>query len=137
MVLIDTSAWLFALKKDFHPTIKKRIEELLLESDVAINGMIELELLGGARSENEYNRLKNRLEALYYVEADRPLWYLASKIAFDLKRKGMSIPYPDIVIAASALKEGAVLIHADSHFDLIAEHTDLKVESLVSLIMQE
>jgi len=99
--------------------------------------MIELELLGGARSENEYNRLKNRLEALYYVEADRPLWYLASKIAFDLKRKGMSIPYPDIVIAASALKEGAVLIHADSHFDLIAEHTDLKVESLVSLIMQE
>jgi predicted nucleic acid-binding protein len=137
MVLIDTSAWLFALKKDFHPTIKKRIEELLLESDVAINGMIELELLGGARSEKEYNRLKNRLEALYYVEADRPLWYLASKIAFDLKRKGMSIPYPDIVIAASALKEGAVLIHADSHFDLIAEHTDLKVESLVSLIMQE
>ncbi len=137
MVLIDTSAWLFALKKDFHPAIKKRIEELLLESDVAINGMIELELLGGARSENEYNRLKNRLEALYYVEADRPLWYLASKIAFDLKRKGMSIPYPDIVIAASALKEGAVLIHADSHFDLIAEHTDLKVESLVSLIMQE
>jgi hypothetical protein len=136
MVLIDTSAWLFALKKDFHPTIKKRIEELLLESDVAINGMIELELLGGARSEKEYNRLKNRLEALYYVEADRPLWYLASKIAFDLKRKGMSIPYPDIVIAASALKEGAVLIHADSHFDLIAEHTDLKVESLVSLITQ-
>lgn len=136
MVLIDTSAWLFALKKDFHPAIKKRIEELLLESDVAINGMIELELLGGARSEKEYNRLKNRLEALYYVEADRPLWYLASKIAFDLKRKGMSIPYPDIFIAASALKEGAVLINADSHFDLIAEHTDLKVESLVSLITQ-
>lgn len=125
------------LKKRLSPyNKKKRIEELLLESDVAINGMIELELLGGARSEKEYNRLKNRLEALYYVEADRPLWYLASKIAFDLKRKGMSIPYPDIVIAASALKEGAVLIHADSHFDLIAEHTDLKVESLVSLIMQ-
>ena len=125
------------LKKRLSPyNKKKRIEELLLESDVAINGMIELELLGGARSENEYNRLKNRLEALYYVEADRPLWYLASKIAFDLKRKGMSIPYPDIVIAASALKEGAVLIHADSHFDLIAEHTDLKVESLVSLIAQ-
>jgi predicted nucleic acid-binding protein len=136
MVLIDTSAWLFALKKDFHPAIKKRIEELLLESDVAINGMIELELLGGARSEKEYNRLKSRLEALYYVEADRSLWYLASKFAFDLKRKGMTLPYPDIFIAASALKEGAILIHADSHFDLIAEHTDLKVESLVSLITQ-
>ena len=71
MVLIDTSAWLFALKKDFHPAIKGRIEELLLESDVAINGMIELELLGGARSEKEYNRLKGRLEALYYKRTDR------------------------------------------------------------------
>jgi len=136
MVLIDTSAWLFALKKDFHPAIKARIEDRLLESDVAINGMIELELLGGTRSEKEYNRLKSRLEALYYVEADRSLWYLAAKFAFDLKRKGLNIPYPDIFIAASALKEEAVLIHADSHFDLIAEHTGLKVESLVSLIRQ-
>ncbi len=108
----------------------------MLESDVAINGMIELELLGGARSEKEYHRLKSRLEALYYVEADRSLWYLASKLEFDLKRKGMSIPYPDIFIAASALKEGAILIHADSHFDLVADHTDLKVESLVSLITE-
>ena len=137
MVLIDTSAWLFALKKDFHPAIKRRIEDLLLESDVAINGMIELELLGGARSEKEYQRLKSRLEALYYVEANRSLWYLASKLAFNLKRKGMSIPYPDIFIAASALKEGAILIHADSHFDLIAERTYLKVESLLTLITQE
>jgi predicted nucleic acid-binding protein len=46
----------------------------------------------------------------------------------------MSIPYPDVFIAASALKEETVLIHADSHFDLIAVETNLKVESLVSLI---
>ncbi len=48
--------------------------------------------------------------------------------------KGLSIPYPDIVIAASALKEAAILVHADSHFDSIARHTDLTVESLVSLV---
>ena len=134
MILIDTSAWLFALKKDFHPAIKERIEQLLVESDVAICGMVTLELLGGTRSEKEYLRLKSRLDALYYVEADKGLWDLCSKLAFDLKRKGISIPYADIVIAASALKEKAILVHADSHFDSITDHSDLRVESFVSLI---
>jgi hypothetical protein len=134
MILVDTSAWLFALKKDFHPVIKERIEQLLVESEIAICGMIALELLGGTRSEKEYFRLKSRLDALHYIDTDKALWDLSSKLAFDLKRKGMSIPYSDIVIAASALKEKAILVHADSHFDSIADHTNLKVESIVSLI---
>jgi len=96
--------------------------------------MIALELLGETKSEKEYLRLKSRLDALYYIEADKVLWDLSSKLAFDLKRKGISIPYADIVIAASALKERAILVHADSHFDSIAHHTDLKVESLISLL---
>ena len=136
MVLIDTSAWLLALKKNFHPLIKERIEKLLAENDVAINGMIELELLGGAKSEKEYNRLFIRLDSLYHIEADRPLWNIASKLAFDLKRKGVTVPYTDIFIAASALKDNAILVHADSHFDLIANQSSLKVESFVSLVKQ-
>jgi predicted nucleic acid-binding protein len=138
MILVDTSAWLFTLKKDFHPVIKERIEQLLVESEIAICGMIALvialELLGGTRSEKEYFRLKSRLDALHYIDTDKALWDLSSKLAFDLKRKEMSIPYSDIVIAASALKEKAILVHADSHFDSIADHTDLRVESFISLI---
>jgi predicted nucleic acid-binding protein len=134
MVLIDTSAWLFALKKNFHPLIKEKIEFILTESDVAINGIIELELLGGAKTAAEYARLKSRLDALYYIEASRPLWEASARLAFDLKRQGVSVPYTDIFIAASALKEKAIVLHADSHFDAIAKHTALKVESLVSLV---
>jgi len=134
MVLIDTSAWLFALRKDYHPVIKERAEHLLLESDVAINGMIQLELLGGTRSEKEYARLKTRLDGLYFIEADRSLWDFSSKLAYDLKKKGVNIPHTDIFIAACALMEGAILLHADSHFDLIAKQVDLKVESFVSII---
>lgn len=132
VLLIDTSAWLFALKKNFHPIVKERIEQVLEEGDVAINGIIELELLGGAKSEKEYNRLKSRLDPLYYIEATRSLWDSSSKLAFDLKRKGVSIPYADIFIAASAINEKIVLLHADSHFDAVAKYTGLMVESLVA-----
>ena len=134
MVLIDTSAWVFALKKNFHPLVKKRIEEILMESEVAVTGVIELELLGGARNEKEYDRLKSRLDALSYIETTKELWDSASRLAFALKQRGVTVPYTDILISASALKDNAVLLHADAHFDAIAKHTDLKVESLVSLV---
>ena len=134
MVLIDTSAWIFALKKNFHPLVKERIEKILTEGDVAINGIIELELLGGTKTEKEYERLKSRLDALYYVDSTKSLWDEASELAFNLKRKGMNVPYTDILIAASALQERAILLHADSHFDTIAKHSELKVESLVTLL---
>lgn len=133
MVLIDTSAWIFALRKNFHPFIKERIAEVLTNSEVATNGIIVLEILGGAVSEQEYQRLKSRLDALYYMDADRQVWDSASSLAYSLKKKGVSVPYTDIFIAASALKEKALLIHADAHFDSIAKHSGLKTESLVPL----
>jgi predicted nucleic acid-binding protein len=132
--LIDTSAWIFALKRNFHPYIKDRISKILSESDVATNGIVELELLGGAKTEQEYNRLKSRLDALYYIESTKSLWDHSSHIAFDLKRNGVNVPYTDIFIAASAIQEEMILLHADSHFDTIARHSSLKVESLVSHI---
>jgi predicted nucleic acid-binding protein len=134
MILIDSSAWLFALKKNFHPAIKERVELILIESDVAINGIIELELLVGTKSEKEYDRLKNRLDGLYYIEATKALWDSSSKLAFDLRKKGVTIPYTDIFIAASAFQEDAILLHADYHFDTVAEYTRLKVESLAHLV---
>lgn len=134
MVVIDTSAWLFALRRDFHPDVKNRIEALLLESDVAVNGLIHLELLGGVRTEKEYRRLKSRLQALYYIESTEALWNDASYLAFGLRRKGVTVPFTDIFIAASAMIHDALLVHADAHFDLISEHVSLKTESLLPLI---
>jgi len=137
MMIIDTSVWLFALKKNFHPVIKEKIELLLVENDIAINGIIKLEILGGAKTEEEYKKLKNRLDTLCYIESTKSLWDFSSRLAFDLRKKGIVIPYTDIFIAASALKENTILLHADSHFDLIATHSALKVESFVSLISQK
>ena len=134
MVLIDTSAWLFSLRKDFHPDIKERIDYILRESEVAVNGVIKLELLGVTRTENEYNRLKSRLDSLFYIEATESLWDYSSKQTYDLRIKGITIPFTDVFIAASAICEDAVLVHVDSHFDLIAKHIGLKVESFVQLV---
>ena len=134
LFLVDTSAWLFALKKDFMPAVKNRIYDLLNENAVITTGIIKLELLGGTRTKNEFQRLKTRLDALDTIYTDKSLWNGACDLAFTLRRKGITIPYTDIMIAAAALITEATVLHADVHFDMISEKSTLKVESLVPLV---
>ncbi len=132
--LIDTSVWLFALRKEFIPDIRARVENLLKDNLVFTTGIINLELLSGAKTDSEYQRLKTRLMTLDDIITDEILWDKASALAFNLRRKGITVPHTDILIATCAMSEGCVLLHADNHFDIIARHTDLVVESFVNIV---
>jgi len=132
-VLIDTSVWILALRKSPTPTIKDEVAHLLAENRVAISPMIRLELLGGTRSSSEFNRLKSRLSALHEIPADEENWELATRLSFKLRQQGRVVPYTDVIIAAASMRGGCLLLHADRHFDLMAEIIDLNVRSLVSI----
>jgi predicted nucleic acid-binding protein len=129
--LVDTSAWIFALRKDYLPVIKDRMDYLLKENAIITTGIVKLEILGGTRTENEFRRLKSRLDALDLVETDSALWESSFQMAFNLRRKGVTVPYTDIMIAACAEKAEATLLHADSHFDLMSREIGVNVESYV------
>ena len=131
LFLVDTSAWILSLRKEFLPVLKDRIEHLLKENAIVTIGLVKLELLGGTKTEKEFQRLKSRLDALDTVECDLLLWQKAVDLAFKLRRKGVIVPYTDILIAAGALKIKATVIHVDAHFDLIHKPAGLKVESFV------
>jgi hypothetical protein len=131
LFLVDTSAWILALRKDFLPDVKDRVEYLLKENSIITTGMIKLEILGATKRENEFQRLKLRLDALDMVETNTSLWENSYGLAFKLRRKGITVPYTDILIASSALMTDAIVVHADSHFDLISSHVALQVESFV------
>ena len=131
LFLVDTSAWILALRKDFLPVVKDRIAYLLKENTIITSGMVKLELLGGTKEEKEFQRLKTRLDALDLVETNNSLWEKTYELAFRLRRKGITVPYTDILVAASALVVDATVVHADSHFDLMSSHISLKVESFI------
>jgi hypothetical protein len=132
--LVDTSAWIFALRRDFVPEFKDRIDYLLKENAVITTGIIKLELLGGTRTQQEFQRLKARLDALDMVKTDSALWEESYRLSFELRRKGITVPYTDILIAACALSTDSTIVHADAHFDLMASHVSLKVESFVHIV---
>ena len=90
--------------------------------------------MSGTKTKSDYERLKNRLENLVYIESTKSLWDYSSEKAYTLRRNGITVPHSDMFIAASALQVNAILVHADYHFDLMAEHIGLAVESMVKYI---
>lgn len=104
---------------------------------INIFGMVRLEIMGGVKTKKELNSLNNYLGALEEIPADTQLWEDAGRLAFDLRRKGLTIPYTDILIASAAIRSKSVLLHADSHFDIIGQETELQVESYVSCIKND
>ncbi len=104
---------------------------------VNIFGMVRLEIMGGVKTKKELNSLNNYLGALEEIPVDTQLWEDAGRLAFNLRRKGLTIPYTDILIASAAIRSKSVLLHADSHFDIIEPETELQVESYVSCIKND
>jgi len=134
LVLIDTSVWITFLRKSPPPVVKDEVKHLLAENRVAIAPMIRLELLGGTKSLNDFNRLKSRLYALHQIPASEANWEVATQLSFKLRQQGKVIPYTDILIGVAAIITNCLLLHADRHFDLMAENTNLNVRSLISIL---
>jgi len=90
--------------------------------------------LGGTKSLNDFNRLKSRLYALHQIPASEANWEVATQLSFKLRQQGKVIPYTDILIGVAAIITNCLLLHADRHFDLMAENTNLNVRSLISIL---
>ncbi|MBI2909589.1 MAG: PIN domain-containing protein [Chloroflexi bacterium] len=134
LYLVDTSVWLDVLPLGRDDTkLRQRVDVLLAADVVAITGIVRLELLAGARTEAEYRRLGDLLTALHPLRAVEERWEEAGKLGFALRRHGVAVPSSDLLIAAIAMHAGAVLIHRDRHFDLIAAKLPLRVESHIPM----
>jgi predicted nucleic acid-binding protein len=129
LALVDTSAWLRVLPPRGSPsTLAERVRALLAADQAATTGLVRLELLSGARTEADFQSLSGMLAALHQLPAPEVRWDDAAHLGFVLRRRGLSVPFADILIAAVAIAAGASVLHVDRHFDLIAAHAPLLVE---------
>lgn len=124
MRLIDTSAWIHALRPDGDPAVASRVRGLLEMGEAAWCPMVQLELWNGARGDHERRVLKEMKDDLIELEMDGPVWTLANALAQSARRTGKTIPATDILIAACARRHGVELEHADQHFAVLAALPD-------------
>lgn len=93
----------FCPGKGFILLVKNRIADLLNKNAIVTTGIIKFELPGRAGTDKEFHRLKTRLDYLNTSETDAFLWAGAYDLASALRRKRITIPCTDIMIAAGAL----------------------------------
>lgn len=132
LVLIDSSLWILGLKRNCSENVRKVIGELLDKDLAATCGMILMEILQGSKNKKEYDEIKVELEALHYFEENKEVWNRGAQLGFDLRRKGVTIPVTDILIASIAIFYGLILFHADHHFEIIEENSSLKSKQIIS-----
>ena len=132
--LVETSVWVSVLRSKPVAALAQRFQELLEGELIAITGMIRLELLGGAKTRSEFDKLAFVTGGMEQFRDDDRTWLRAAHLAFALRRQGVTVPNSDILIAAVAIENGATLVHADAHFERIAQHSELETESYVEYL---
>ncbi len=134
LYLLDTSVWIDVLKPGgANSSLRDRVDALLAADRVAITGMVRLELLGGARNDRDWDQLNDHFSALHQLPFEDDTWQEAARMGFQLRRQGVTVPFTDLIIGAVAVNSSSVLLHRDRHFDLMAEHLPLQVESYLAI----
>ena len=126
-VIIDTTAWIESFRSKANQRFRLLVKDLILQNRVLLPGIIKVELLRGAKTKNEFNRLDDMLKGLTYLPVPDTFWSELAEFSFKLFRKGLTIPLTDTYIALLCIENKASLLHRDGHFDLISEKTALKV----------
>ncbi|HKK00671.1 MAG TPA: PIN domain-containing protein [Desulfuromonadales bacterium] len=117
-VLPDTCAWIDFFNARRTP-LAKALENLLVHGDVYTCGVVKYELVQGLRGKDEERTLLEALQAVTHKEMSETLWLDAGRLSAALRKKGVPLPFSDILIAAVALKNDLTVLTVDRHFDQI------------------
>lgn len=133
MILVDSSAWIEFLRGTGHPahlTLKHHLDG---GSAIATTEVIVMELLAGASTNRNRDRLRQRLLALPQLRLrGMPDFEAAADLYRRCRRGGDTVrKLIDCLIAAVAIRERATVLHNDRDFDVLRRHTRLRVEPLL------
>jgi len=121
-VLVDTSVWIEYFNK---PESKagKSLENLLKKGRVFIAGIILTELLQGAKIQKEFESILESMVSLPFLKTTINTWIQSGRISFALRKKGITIPITDLVIASLSLENKCRIFTLDLHFNKIPNIT--------------
>jgi len=117
-ILVDTSAWIAYFNKTDSET-GKTVEQILRNGRALLAGIVLTEILQGAKIKTEFDAILESMLALPLLEASLTTWIEAGRISFALRKKGITIPSTDLVIASLALENNCSILTLDPHFQKI------------------
>jgi predicted nucleic acid-binding protein len=126
VVFFDTSIWVRYLRPRGAETLKVAAREAIEQDRVAICAVVRTELLIGARDSTAYAVLIELLAGVRDVPILEDIWTEAARLGFEMRKQGVLIPLPDLLIAVSATRSDRVLWHVDAGYERIRHLSSLR-----------
>ena len=128
-VVVDASVWIPYLRIPGSP-LGRQVLDLLGRGRARLTTLTLAELLQGARSEGEFEGLREIFRDVPRVDEIPEDWIEAARLTSGLRRRGLTVPLLDCCLASTCLRLGALLLTLDSDFDRIPGLRRLKPERL-------
>ena len=122
-VLVDTSVWIEALRRQGNAEIREHVRSLLLEGQACWNELILVELWNGAQGNAEKKMIRELETDIPLLSITSAVWQQTCKLAEKARDQGKTVPTTDIIIFACCKYHKVELFHNDQHFDLLMQLT--------------
>ncbi len=113
-ILLDTSVWIGALRGKTSDLVAIT-QELLNDDRVLTCGPVIFEIKRGLRP-SERKKILPLFDALIRLSFDETVWDAAGDLDASLRKKGITIPPMDVIIAQVCLHHKVFLFTLDEHF---------------------
>ena len=128
-VIVDTSVWSLALRRDRqgpNETVDE-FRRLIRDHRVQMIGPIRQEILSGIRSESQFKKLKKQLESFPDLPAITEDYVNAATYFNRCCSKGIQGSNTDFLICAMANRNKFSIFTTDKDFELFSMHINLVV----------
>ena len=122
-ILVDTSVWSLALRRDRPPDLREvRVLAELVErgEDLVLTGTILQEVLQGFIGGTRFRRLVEILDAFPLLDLGREDFVYAAELRNRCRAKGVQVTTVDAQIAAAAIRHECGLLSTDDDFRHVA-----------------
>jgi predicted nucleic acid-binding protein len=129
VILVDTSVWSLALRRD-RPAANREVEALtaaIERGDACLTGTILQEVLQGFPDTSRTRRLVDYLAPFPLLALHRGDFVYATEIRNKCRLKGVTLSTIDAQIAAAAIDHKCALLTADRDFEAVARHFPLRL----------
>jgi hypothetical protein len=126
MVLVDSSVWIEAARREGDLACKVGLEGLLEAAEAMYCSPIRLEFLGSARAEDR-RRLAAYMDCIPCKAIDDRAWEFARECAWRLRDRGQVIPWNDILIGSLSLSWACRVYANDPHFEIMRDALGLRL----------
>jgi predicted nucleic acid-binding protein len=119
--LLDKSA----LARWPKPAVARVLDELSDRGLLAVCGAVEVEVIHSARTAKEAQRIRLLLRGFDWLAMPDEVWDRAIDVQVQAVHKGnhRALSMADLLIAATAERHGATVLHYDGDFDMITAIT--------------